>query len=81
VTLTTRHIQDIQGLLRARSLVGVPFSRFTSFRIGGPADLVAEPQDVSELASLLRYLQTERIPRIVLGAGTNVLFHDKDSRA
>jgi UDP-N-acetylmuramate dehydrogenase len=80
VTLTTRQIQDIQDLLRARSLAGVPLSRFTSFKIGGPADLVAEPRDVPELASLVRYLQSERIPHIVLGAGTNVLFHDAGFR-
>jgi UDP-N-acetylmuramate dehydrogenase len=80
LTLTTRQIEDIQALLRARSLAGVPLSRFTSFRIGGPADLAVEPQDVPELASLLRYLQTESIPSIVLGAGTNVLFHDAGFR-
>ncbi|MGO9568426.1 MAG: UDP-N-acetylmuramate dehydrogenase [Desulfomonilaceae bacterium] len=80
MTLTPRQIQDIQDLLRTRSLAGVSLSRFTSFRIGGPADLVAEPQDVQELACLLRYLQMERIPRIVLGAGTNVLFHDAGFR-
>jgi UDP-N-acetylmuramate dehydrogenase len=80
VTLTTRHIQDIQSLLQERSLVGALLSRFTSFRIGGPADLVAEPQDAQELASLLRYLKAESIPHIVLGAGTNLLFHDAGFR-
>jgi hypothetical protein len=73
VTLTTRHIQDIQGLLRARSLVGVPLSRFTSFGIGGPADLVAEPQDVQELASLL-VLQTGEF-RALFSGRNDVLFH------
>jgi len=80
VTLSPSHIQHIHELLHGRILTGAPLRRFTSFRIGGPADLVAEPQNVQELAALLQYLQAERIPRIVLGAGTNVLFHDSGFR-
>lgn len=80
MTMTPHQIRDIGDLLHGRILTGVPLSRFTSFRIGGPADLVAEPQDVRQLAALLNYLRAERIPRIVLGAGTNLLFHDAGFR-
>ncbi|MEJ2716061.1 MAG: UDP-N-acetylmuramate dehydrogenase [Deltaproteobacteria bacterium] len=57
-----------------------PLKRFTSFRIGGPADLVVEPTSPSELASLHRYLTEGSIPYVLLGSGTNVLFHDKGFR-
>ncbi len=63
MTLTPRQIRDIRDLLHGRIHTGVPLSRFTSFRIGGPADLVAEPQDVRQLAVLLNYLSAEKIPR------------------
>lgn len=80
MTLTPRQIRDISDLLDGRILIDVPLSRFTSFRIGGPADLIAEPQDVTQLAALLNFLRAERIPRIVLGAGTNLLFDDAGFR-
>lgn len=78
--LTPRHIDEIRKLLQGRVLTDVPLSRFTSFRIGGPADLVAEPDRVETLAELLRYLHDEKIPRIILGSGTNVLFRDEGVR-
>ena len=48
-----------------------PLSAHTSFRIGGPAALMAFPKNEDELAALLRVK-----PRI-LGAGTNVLAPDE----
>ena len=78
--LTPRHIDEIRKLLPGRVLTDIPLSRFTSFKIGGPADLIAEPDRVEKLAELLRYLHDEGIPRIVLGSGTNVLFRDEGVR-
>jgi UDP-N-acetylmuramate dehydrogenase len=80
MTLTVRQIGEIRDLLQGRILTDVPLSRFTSFRIGGPADLVAEPATVQELTRLIRYLAGECVPHMLLGAGTNVLFHDRGYR-
>lgn len=80
MTLTGRQIDEIRNLMRGRVMTDVALSRFTSFKIGGPADLVVEPEDYTELKKLLLYLDQERINRLVLGAGTNVLFHDKGFR-
>jgi UDP-N-acetylmuramate dehydrogenase len=77
VSLTPQQIHDINGIVQGRTLRDVPLNRFTSFRIGGPAVVVAEPGDVARLAELLRYLADEQIPRVILGAGTNVLFSDE----
>ena len=53
-----------------------PLSKHTSFRIGGPAELMAFPKDTEELTKLLKTcaLLGEK-PRI-LGAGTNILAPD-----
>jgi UDP-N-acetylmuramate dehydrogenase len=74
------HVQEISELITGRVLTDAALSRFTSFRIGGPADLLVEPNGVEELAALLRYVHTMRLPNIVLGAGTNVLFRDSGFR-
>ncbi|MDQ7784652.1 MAG: FAD-binding protein [Desulfomonilaceae bacterium] len=73
-------IDEIRRIVQGRVDANVPLSRLTSFRIGGPADVVAEPADSQNLARLLHFLHDRNVPRILLGAGTNVLFHDAGFR-
>lgn len=53
---------------------------FTSFRIGGVADIVAEPKDIKELVELIKYLRNNGIIIYILGNGTNLLVSDKGIR-
>jgi UDP-N-acetylmuramate dehydrogenase len=53
-----------------------PMARHTSFRIGGPADALIEPLDASQLRQVITWAQTERIPYLILGGGTNLLVRD-----
>lgn len=53
-----------------------PLSARTSFKIGGRAALLAEPQDSDSLAELLKGAQAAGVPYFILGGGTNVLFSD-----
>lgn len=50
--------------------------RHTSIRVGGPARFWAVPADVNELRAALRWAQNRRLPCIVLGGGSNVVFPD-----
>ncbi len=54
----------------------VPMSRLTSFRIGGPAEVVAYPKTEAELCQLLKLCHEKEIKPVILGAGTNVLAPD-----
>lgn len=56
---------------------GEPLSAHTSFRIGGPAALIAFVKSEAELAALLRAAAQCGIRPRVLGAGTNVLAPDE----
>lgn len=58
-----------------------PLSRYTSFGIGGPAELLAEPGSGRELMSLYDMCRQESVPMVVLGSGTNVLAPDEGLRA
>ncbi|MEW6531506.1 MAG: UDP-N-acetylmuramate dehydrogenase [Thermodesulfobacteriota bacterium] len=80
MSLSPAQIRQIQELVSGRARVAVPLSRYASFRIGGPADLVAEPADAQELGAVLRYVDENKLPYFLLGAGTNVLFHDSGFR-
>lgn len=80
MTLTKSHIKEIREILQGYALANFPLHWLTSFRIGGPADLVAVPENAEQLADLVNYLRDRKIPRLFLGAGTNVLFHDAGFR-
>lgn len=50
---------------------------FTTFRVGGPADLLARPADVRDLAILIQTAEHAGIPWTLLGGGANVLIADQ----
>lgn len=70
-----RHIQTILPGLELRE--GELLSRHCSFRIGGPAALMALPSSGDELAALARLLKEQGEKPLILGNGTNVLFPDE----
>jgi len=71
-----------RGLLGALAPFGArvrpaePLSRHTSFRIGGPADVLVSPDSVDELALVIRVASAHGVPLTVLGGGSNVLVGD-----
>lgn len=52
-------------------------SKFTTFRIGGMAKLLVEPNSVDALSAVLKACKEEGIRPIVLGNGSNVLVRDE----
>ena len=54
-----------------------PMSKHTSFRIGGPAEVMAFPQNEEELSEVLKVSGKLDIKPVILGAGTNVLAPDE----
>ena len=57
-----------------------PLARHPSFRIGGPAAIIAQPATVEALSELLKFLAARGISPRILGAGTNVLAPDEGLR-
>ncbi|MBA2131997.1 UDP-N-acetylmuramate dehydrogenase [Capillibacterium thermochitinicola] len=57
-----------------------PLAGYTSFRIGGPADLLVEVNTRAELANLISYCERAGIPWFFLGRGSNVLVDDAGFR-
>ena len=51
-------------------------SRYTSFRVGGPAELLVEPNSTEALSGLLKACKQEGVKPLVLGKGSNVLVPD-----
>jgi UDP-N-acetylmuramate dehydrogenase len=59
----------------------VPLARLTTIGTGGPASFHARPQNVAELASVLRLARDEGLETFVVGLGSNVLAADEGIKA
>ena len=55
---------------------GEPMAKHTSFRIGGPAEVMAFPNSAEQLSKLMQVSEKLQIKPAILGAGTNVLAPD-----
>jgi UDP-N-acetylmuramate dehydrogenase len=58
----------------------VPLAPFTTFKIGGPADLLFEADTADSLATAILTARQQQVPYFVLGLGANVLVADKGIR-
>ena len=67
-------------LLGERMRFATPLARYTSFRIGGPAEALAVFDSVLELQAFLRMFHEKGVPYFLLGGGTNVLVSDNGVR-
>ena len=54
-----------------------PLSRHTSYRIGGPADLLVAPDTAEELAQVVCTAAEHGLTVTILGAGSNLLIGDR----
>jgi UDP-N-acetylmuramate dehydrogenase len=59
---------------------GVELAPYTTFRIGGPADLFCEPDSANDLALAVTAAREIGVPYFVLGLGANILIGDKGFR-
>ncbi len=74
------NIDDIRKFFRGRIALSEPLSKYTSFRIGGPADYFLEPADRDDVVRLVSYLQRQQLPFVLLGKGSNMLVSDEGIR-
>ena len=74
-------LQEIfAGCTQRPLLVAEPMTKHTSFHIGGPADLMAQPQSEAELRALLVKAAEAAVPVTLVGNGSNLLVRDKGIR-
>ena len=68
------------GCTAKELLLEEPMAKHTSFRIGGPADVLAQPGNEAELAELLKRAAHHAVPVTLVGNGSNLLVRDKGIR-
>ncbi len=70
----------IQRRIGVKTSRDEPLARFTTMRVGGPADLFATVHNVHELRALLRFARSRGLPHTLLGRGSNVVIADAGIR-
>ncbi|MDZ7671652.1 MAG: UDP-N-acetylmuramate dehydrogenase [Halanaerobiales bacterium] len=58
----------------------VPLKKYTTFEVGGPADLFLVPKNSKALKKLTKIIKTNNLNYFVLGKGSNIIVGDKGYR-
>lgn len=71
---------DIQRRIGVKTSRREPLARFTTMRVGGPADLFAEVHNLFELRGLVRFARSRELPYFILGRGSDLVISDQGMR-
>jgi UDP-N-acetylmuramate dehydrogenase len=71
---------DIQRRIGVKTSRNEPLARFTTMRVGGPADLFAEIHNLFELRALVRFARQRELPLFILGRGSDLVISDQGMR-
>jgi UDP-N-acetylmuramate dehydrogenase len=64
---------ELQAVVAGRVLAGVSMEQFTTWRIGGPADLLLIPRAEDDVTAALEFAGRHSLPLTVIGNGSNLL--------
>jgi UDP-N-acetylmuramate dehydrogenase len=71
---------EIQRRIGVKTVRNEPLARFTTMRVGGPADLFAEVHNLFELRGLVRFARARELPYFILGRGSDLVISDAGMR-
>jgi UDP-N-acetylmuramate dehydrogenase len=71
---------DIQRRIGVKTSRDEPLARFTTMRVGGPADLFATVHNAHELRAIVRFARSRDIPHTLLGRGSDTVISDAGIR-
>src|SRR5918993_590496 len=69
-------VQELRSIAGLKVKVSEPLARYTSMKIGGPADFFIDVENEAALSQLLSFLSQHGMPSCLLGNGSNVLISD-----
>jgi UDP-N-acetylmuramate dehydrogenase len=76
VAFSNSQAKDLEKLMPGKVMWDCPLARYTTLRVGGPAEAVVFAESDADLARLLEWLRAENIPRHIIGGGSNILVPD-----
>ena len=70
----------IQRRIGVKTSRDEPLARFTTMRVGGPADVFATVHNLHELRAIVRFARSRGVPLTILGRGSDVVIADAGIR-
>jgi UDP-N-acetylmuramate dehydrogenase len=67
---------ELRARIRGDVRFEEPLARFTSWRIGGPAEAFVEAADSDDVAEVQRFAAAHTLPKLIVGGGSNLLILD-----
>src|SRR4030043_643215 len=78
--MTKDYKKEAKGLIEGRVLFDAPMKKYTSIKVGGPAECLLFPKNMKELKKVIRHARRKKIPVFILGKGTNLIVKDRGIR-
>ena len=75
-SLSGKLVQDLTAAAHGKIKFSEPLAPYTSYRIGGPTDVMVFPDSESEITALLKIIHDAALPLLVIGKGSNLLVSD-----
>ena len=70
-------IDELKHILREDQIaINEPMRNHTTFRIGGPADIMVFPEEELQIVSIMEKASEKGIPCTIIGNGSNILVSD-----
>ena len=70
-------LEKLHGIARRDQILeGEPMARHTTFRVGGPADVLFMPEGADQLIAALEASRSAGVPAYVIGNGSNLIVRD-----
>jgi UDP-N-acetylmuramate dehydrogenase len=69
-------LKDFKG----KALQNEPLGKYTSLKVGGIADVVVFPLNLTDLIQLMEGIRKHKVPFFVIGAGSNLIIRDGGMR-
>lgn len=78
--MTYQHLIDTATAIGCGVTLQAPMSAATTFKVGGPADLLIDLPDAAAASAVLAVCHSEGIPYLFIGNGSNLVVGDKGFR-
>jgi UDP-N-acetylmuramate dehydrogenase len=69
-----RHLDEVMD--KANIMIDEPMKNHTSFKVGGPADILVTPEDALEVQAIIRICNENKVKYYLMGNGSNLIVRD-----
>ena len=80
MTTLKQYANKLQGQINAKVLVNEPLYKYSSIKLGGPADLFVNVTTIEDIATCINFCRENNLDYFIIGGGTNTLISDNGFR-